>query len=68
MSVLLLIFALMGWIFAFIFFILLLFTSLMFGAAQELAKEQGAVKIDSNRKTKTRLWSLATEKEIPFGD
>jgi ABC-type bacteriocin/lantibiotic exporter with double-glycine peptidase domain len=68
MSIFILIFALLGWVFAFVFFILLMVASLAFGAAQELLKEQNDIKVNGNTKTETKLWSLAKEKEIPFGD
>jgi len=68
MSIFILIFALLGWVFAFVFFILLMVVSLAFGAAQELLKEQNDIKVNGNTRTKTKLWSLAKEKEIPFGD
>lgn len=68
MSILILIFAILGWIFAFVFFILLLITSLAFGAAQELAKEQGQSKLNTHTKTNIKLWSMTKGNEIPFGD
>ena len=68
MSMFILVLAIIGWIFAFVFFILLMVTSLAFGAAQELAKEQNAATVSSNTKAKTRVWSITKETEIPFGD
>jgi hypothetical protein len=41
---------------------------LAFGAAQELAKEHNVAKVNNNTKTGTKVWSITTEKEIPFGD
>jgi hypothetical protein len=68
MNILILVFAILGWAFAFVFFILLMITSLAFGAAQELAKEQNPSKVNANTSTKVKLWSMTKEKEIPFGD
>jgi len=68
MSMFVLILAILGWTFAFVFFILLMITSLAFGAAQELVKEHNVAKVNNNTKTRTKVWSLTTEKEIPFGD
>jgi uncharacterized membrane protein YraQ (UPF0718 family) len=68
MNIFILVFAILGWAFAFVFFILLMITSLAFGAAQELVKEQNSSKVNANTSTKTKLWSITKEKEIPFGD